>query len=143
MRHVKRGLGVAIALLAAMSAAGAHAQDVKRLDIRPSPGGTRTIFSFTYRDLGPLSGPEDEILYVVGPRDTACEGIVIEESIAGEGTRERYRLGPGADYAPFTAGDDEPISRWCRGRYKVVIKYVNDDGADATAVARGRFRVGH
>ena len=143
MRHVKRGLGVMIALLAATAAGSAGAQGVKRLDIRPSPGHTRTIFSFYYRDLGPLSGPEDELLYVVGPRDTVCEGILIEESIAGEGMRERYRVGPGADYEPFTAGDQEPIERWCKGRYKVVIKYVNDDGAEETAVARGRFRVGH
>ncbi len=142
MGQMRRGSGIAVALLALALAPSARANGAERLEIRPAAGGPKTVFAFDHRDLGPLSGPEDEVLYVVGPRRTRCEGRIVVESIAGEGRRERYRIGPGAEIAPAEPASGDALPRWCRGRYKVVIKYETNDGEDRVAVARGRFRVG-
>ena len=133
-------IAVLTGILAALPDAPAHG--VQRLDVSPGVGGGKTTFSFWYRDHGPFGSPGDEYLIVIGPRGTRCQGQVIFESIAGIGERERYRLGPKARYAPKRAESaDDYFSRWCRGRYKIVIEYQSDPDEEAVTSARGRFRV--
>ena len=141
--RLRSGVAIAGAGLALIAgAAHANGDDVERLDLRPDVGRPKTTFTFWYRDHGPHGSPGDEFLIVIGPRGTRCRGPVIWESIAGDGRREPYRLGPNARYAPKRGGEgDDYFSRWCRGRYKVVIEVEADPDSEPITTARGRFRV--
>jgi hypothetical protein len=146
MRRSAAAVVVALAL-----ALPASAQDPRpdRVVPKPKVGGPKTTFVVRYHALGQDAMGGDQ-LYVLGPKGTRCDAIVIYEAPVGhdEGTQV-ISLGPRVDvaddshprrfyYAPRDPENDRPFKSWCRGVYRGWVEFETE--GDRTPEKHTRFR---
>jgi hypothetical protein len=152
-----------LAFVVVVTPAAGDAQKIVRSHAAPEHGTARTTFTYTYRSTGgDVEGTSEQgdVLYLYGPRGTACTGRIAEEAVGEEpgatkivlsvnAYRSRdlrtYAIRPASHVGYHDRKPSRRLKRWCRGVYHGYIKFVTE-GEDEPATYRTThgftFRVG-
>jgi hypothetical protein len=107
-----------------------------------------TTFTIRYESDGAEAEGGDQ-LYVIGPRGTGCQGLVIQGPTGHDAGTQRVDMGPRANeratiprygFRPRHPRTDRAIN-WCRGVYRGRVEWDGSDPDDEEVHTRFRFRV--